>query len=71
MRDGQSCQRNITLPHPMLALSAHLRTADLLPLNFYIYTVPKKGVQQLSTVEFTSRQDELSPLLIRRLPYLT
>ena len=32
----------------MLALSAHQYTADLLPLNFYIYTVPKKGVQQLS-----------------------
>ena len=55
MRDGQSCQRNITVPHPMLALSTHLRTADLLPLNFYIYTVPKKGVQRLSTVEFTPR----------------
>ena len=42
MRDGQSCQRNITVPHTMLALSAHLHTADLLQLNSYIYTVPKK-----------------------------
>ena len=48
MRDGQSCLRDITAPHTMLALSAHQYTADLLPLNFNIYTVPKKGVQQLS-----------------------
>ena len=30
-----------TLQYP-IPLSARLRTADLLPLNFYIYTVPKK-----------------------------
>ena len=52
MRDWQSCLRNITAPHTMLALSAHLYTADMLPVNFYIYTVPKKrcaaALKQLS-----------------------